>query len=945
MKLLTIYKASAGSGKTFQLALYYVTLILSYEPEAGGKRRLFYPKPNPGRHREILAITFTNKATEEMKDRIIKVLKEVSDVSVKSTYRDKLMERIDTDVQTLARAARAELTELLFDFGNINISTIDSFFQSILRSFAYEADLSGNYDLIIDNKQLNEMAIADTLASAANFKTGTNVDRRHNRDLRQWLYEFLAYRMHEGKDITLFDADSKLRADLGKFIGNLSDENYHRHYAELNSFFEKPDSVMNLRSELERKLDEVSAQAAAIADALLQPDNISAINANKLGIFLRKVSDKDWAAYTKPNWEMMGSGEIPKGCFKSGASDEQVGVITPMIEELLRHCSMQLTIALMLKHIYSLGIFSEVLRTAQEIKVRQNTILLSDTNTLLNRIIGDCHTPFIYERTGQRLHNFLIDEFQDTSRLQWENLSPLLSESLASGNSNLIIGDVKQCIYRFRNAEPGLLDHEIQQELSEFIETPPLTVNYRSAARVVEFNSELFRHIAEQKGLAGPYATVFQEAKNSEKAGYVNLAAVAGEEESLDYMVKEIGRQLDPEKGGYTAGDVVVLVRSRNDARKVVERLLAESRSDGALPGVQVLSDEALYVNSSRAVRFIIDRLRELNRIKRSPAENEPESSNERKRVPTTEREIEWMSNTLQALNAQGIENEDAIREMIKRFNDLNREAPIDPEADKRWRESARGRSLYEIVENLIRNLPDHRWAAEEALHISAFQDLIVEFCRLSAPTVSNFLRAWDINLERNAAIGLAAGVNAIRVMTIHKSKGLEFACVHVPLLDSDLDAERGVKWYDTRDFFKSLDLKCDTPDFYPVEANRNLVGTYFAKEYIHNVGEQILDSVNVLYVAFTRAVNELSVSMKIKPGSGNNVTQVLRPILADMSGTELPDDQPWTCEFGTPTVKTAQSKTAESIETLNVEAYTTTNRTSEMWDFTAPAPDQEFPA
>ncbi len=940
MKLLTIYKASAGSGKTFQLALYYVTLILSYEPETGRKRQLFYPKPNPGRHREILAITFTNKATEEMKDRIIKVLKEVSDVSVKSTYRDKLLEQIDTDVQTLAKAARAELTELLFDFGGINISTIDSFFQSILRSFAYEADLSGNYDLIIDNRQLNEMAIADTLASAANFKTGTTVDRRRNRDLRQWLYEFLAYRMHEGKDITLFDANSKLRTDLGKFIGNLSDENYHRHYAELNKFFERPDAVVNLRRELERKLDEVSAQAAAIADALLQPDNMAAINANKLGAFLKKASNKDCLAYTKPNWEMMGNGEIPTGCFKSGASERQIAAITPMVEKLLRHCSTQLTIVLMLKHIYSLGIFSEVLRTAQEIKVKQNTILLSDTNTLLNRIIGDCPTPFIYERTGQRLHNFLIDEFQDTSRLQWRNLAPLLSESLASGNSNLIIGDVKQCIYRFRNAEPGLLDHEIQQELSEFIETPPLTTNYRSAARVVEFNSELFGHIAKQTGLTVPYGTVRQDARNTDKAGYINFAAVAGEEESLDHMVRAIGRQLDPERGGYTAGDIVVLVRSRNDARKVVERLLAESRADGALPGVQVLSDEALYVNNSRAVRFIIDKLRELNRIKRSDAENDPDTKAERKRVPTTEREIEWMTDTLQALNSQGIENEDAIREMMKRFNGINRKAPIDPDADKHWRESARGRSLYEIVENLIRDLPDQRWASEEALYISAFQDLIVEFCRLSAPSVGNFLRTWYTNLAHNAAVGLAAGVDAIRVMTIHKSKGLEFACVHVPLLDNDLDAERGMKWYDARTIFKSLDLKCDTPDFYPVEANRNLIGTRFAKEYLHNIDEQMLDSVNVLYVAFTRAVNELSVSMKIKAGRGNNVTQVLRPILADMSGTELPEGEPWACEFGDPTVKTGQNRQADNIETLNVPAYTTTNRTSGIWDFTIPAPD-----
>lgn len=938
MSRLTIFKASAGSGKTFQLALYYLTNILSIPIEGSTHRRLISPDISAARHREILAITFTNKATEEMKVRIINALREVSNLKKQSSYRTALLSVIDTDASHLALASARTLSAILYDFGNMHISTIDSFFQSVLRSFAYEADLSGNYELMLDGRQLQEMAIADTLASAANMKTGTNGKALNRQQLRTWLYDFLQQRITDCKDITLFDSQSSLRRDFAFFMRNLSGDAYQKHARQLNDFFSNNRAIENLQAALASKLQAITAETSAIANELL----LSISDFKNVASFIKCASEGRYKDYSSSNISYI-NGEFENSkILKKGTSEADADRLRSLFDKMLANCKLQLTIDAMLKQIYSLGLFKEVDSMERELKLQQNTILLSDTTSLLHGIIDDCPTPFIYERTGQRLHHFLIDEFQDTSLMQWQNLSPLVTESLSSGYDNLIIGDVKQCIYRFRNAEPSLLDRGIELELSDYVSSPTLDKNFRSSPTVVEFNCGLFDKLSQNMGFKGSYSSIHQSAMKTDLPGYVHVETVNSDEEALDRMIQQMQRQLDPAGGGYSPGDIVVLTRTNSQARIIVEKLVSESRNGGALPGVSVLSDEALYVNNSRAVRFMIDKLREINRLKRIK-EDLPEDSRALKRQSTTELDIEWMSRTLTELNSQGIAGEDALTQMLGIFDNESRHAPFSNE-DETLRNLGQGRSLFQIVESLVNMLPDSAWIQEEAIYISAFQDLILDFCRTSSPGINNFLNLWDSTLKSTAAIGLAAGVDAIRVMTIHKSKGLEFPCVHLPFLNDKMDDEKGLKWYDATAAFKALNLPCVTPDIFPVDSVKALDGTFFRDEYQQNRREGMLDSLNVMYVAFTRAVNELSINMRIDSNKSLPVN-IITPVLAEMSQCHLPDKEPWECNFGTPThkdcIQTIQQQ--EAAKTLHIDTYDTPHRLQNMWSFTEPTTEPEL--
>lgn len=937
MNRLTVFKASAGAGKTFQLALRYVVLLLSYECGGDGRRRLYYPTKAPARHREILAITFTNKATEEMKARIINVLKNLSDPDgdPRDPYRSKLLEIIDCKPSDLAKAAREALASLLFDFGEINISTIDSFFQSILRSFAYEADLSGNYDLLIDQKGLLEMAIAETLAAATRTGKRQASATPHSAKLRAWLHSFLSVRMKEGSDITVYDRNSALRKDLFNFINKLYDENYLRNADTIDSFLDAPLAVETLQDALARKLDELNERVATLASELALPENASLLNSRSTATFLRLASEGRFADYSDSNLKAIAAPEesAEKWILKKASDNDRLAV-APKIENLLRLCRLQLTAAQMHRNIYNLGLFSETLKTARDMKLSGNAILLSDTNTLLHRIIGNNPAPFIYERTGRRLRNFLIDEFQDTSRLQWENLAPLLAESLGSGNDNLVIGDVKQCIYRFRNAEPSLLDHELEDALAPYVDTPRLLSNFRSSPVVVNFNSCLFELIARRENLSSSYATVAQQPVRNDLAGHVTFAALPPAVDPLDDMIERIARQLDPAGGNYSPADIVVLVREKSRGEKVVERLLLESRADGRLPGVKVLSDEALFIRNSRAVRFIIDRMRELGRIKRDESSM---SDADNRRTATTEREIEWMKNFLLDLNSQGITGNEAISTMMSRFDELNRRAPHDENAGKRRQMQSRGSSLFQIVERIIADLPDPSWADSEAVYLCAFQDLVIDFSRTASPSISAFMTLWDNVLAPNAAIGLAAGIEAIRVMTIHKAKGLEFPCVHIPYLDMPMTREDSFRWYSTAAVAKELQLPCDIPALYPLRSSRQTAATLFSREYAELCARARFDTVNVLYVAFTRAISELSVTMKARAQSSDCVVNLLRTCLEEMLGRPL-DPDAWQSEFGAPTRKPSPAPAAcePDNDTIVVPAYRTGTRT-DLWQFSDP--------
>lgn len=954
MSKLQVYRASAGSGKTYQLALKYIVLLLG---QWRGDRYYLYSGEDLRRHRGILAITFTNKATQEMRSRIVRELSLLADSEAKSNYRrdlHKLVAPDDTSFsdaavdRRISRAARQALDSMLFDLGEMQVSTIDAFFQRVLRSFAYEADLAGNYELMLENDRMTDMAITNMLALACDMKgiampKGIRVDY-----LRKRVGELMRNQVKNGNEYKIFSTDSSLRADMLTFVKHLSDEDYLTKRVEIDSFLDEPNSVTQLVDALKRKrLAMVSGLAAAVNDIYCTSA------AEKLGANSRKMFDKigcgDVENLTEKNRSFLRPGAdyaslLNKNKFTADVIDELAQKCAALFNEV----RIIFSIDLLLRNAHFIGLFREILAVQQSLKSQLNTILLSDTNELLRLIIDDSDTPFIYERIGRRLQHFLIDEFQDTSKMQWCNLLPLLTESLGNGNENLIIGDVKQCIYRFRNSNPELLAHDLDStdNVKAYIDHQSLDSNWRSAPVIVNFNNMLFEKVGIRADVAPPkadaYKYVRQKAERSDVSGYVDIALTEGNAQGFERMLSHMRREL---QSGYVPGDIAVLVRTRANAHEVVDALLQAER-DGMLPaGTMVVSDEALYVASARSVQWIIAQLTEMNAL--------PEADgrvNSRGLPYASQQDIDWLQEHLLTLADEG-PSDNRLERVINEYNAHRSSTPPDASAaDSQRLKRASGLSLFEIVEELIRNLPDESLRQKEAQYITAFQDLILDYCRQKAPTLQGFLKLWEDELADKAAVGLAEGVDAIRVMTIHKSKGLEFNCVHIPILDKTLDRDLNNRWYYTRTFFQSLDLGVSTPEYFPINprCGIDIDDTVFAADYKKLRDDQTIDEINSLYVAFTRAKQELIISVndprtekQRSAGVGlriNHPSGLLCPILSEIT---VEHNGVW--KFGEPTRKyTARgSAVAESfqeyIQAVDMKTYQTRRR-EDMWSQTKAA-------
>lgn len=956
MSKLRVYRASAGSGKTYQLALKYITLLLG---QWNGDTYRLFKGDDLRRHREILAITFTNKATQEMRSRIVKELALLSDLNADSGYRKDIhlmvapdeTDLLDKDIdRRVSEAARHALDSMLFDFGEMQVSTIDAFFQRVLRSFAYEADLAGNYDLMLENDRMTDMAISNMLAMACGMK-GVVMPRGVNVGyIRQRIGTIVCDQVAKGGEYKIFSADSSLRADMVKFVKQLSDEDYQAKKADIDAFLAKPNAIPRLVEALKAKRDELLLTVNERVDLVLKSEAAAKLSANARKMF-DKICSGEIDSLTPTNLALL----LPDAAYgkllnKNKFTDDVVRFFESAVESVFDVVRTLLSINLLLRNVNFLGLFREILVVQQSLKSHLNTILLSDTNELLRLIIDDSETPFIYERIGRKLHHFLIDEFQDTSRLQWQNLLPLLSESLGNGNENLIIGDVKQCIYRFRNSNPELLAHDIDRNprISPYIEHCSLDSNWRSAPEIVEFNNGLFEKVGQRADVQHPkadaYQTVRQIARNNKISGYVDIALTAKDKlhtPGFTRMVEHMARQL---RSGYTPGDIVVLVRTRSDAHAVVEALLQAGRDEQLPPGTMVLSDEALYVASARSVQWIVAQLQEMNAMPQKQ-----QRINSRGLPSASQQDIDWLQEHLLTI-AKDSTVDNPLEKAIADFNARRQEAGSSDNAMKRRLQRASGQSLFEIVEELIRNLPDDNLRHSEAQYISAFQDLVLDYCRQTAPTLQGFLKLWDDELADKAAVGLAEGVDAVRVMTIHKSKGLEFGCVHIPILDNVIDSERNNRWYDVREFFSALGLEVDTPGYYPIKPNSGINPQYtaFACEFRNLKDDQTIDEINALYVAFTRACQELIVTItdprsESKKGGElplNHPSGLICPLLSAM--TEPSANNTW--KFGEPTQKYvkpsgqgADRQSPEYMEPLILETYETRMREN-IWSQTKAA-------
>lgn len=511
--MLTVYKASAGSGKTFTLTLEYIRSLLGIRDDTGGyvlnSKKYVKDGRNPNRHRHILAITFTVAATGEMKNRIIGELNTLSDPATfsRSPYRSILLSDFGCTDAELCQAARTALAELLFDYRCFNVSTIDSFFQTVLRTFSREIDHQGDYELFIDREEVLGRSTSLMLDDLNHGNEG--IDRRLYNWIRQRTYDAL----NSGNGHNLFNRSGKILAGLVKAAHNAMDETFGENYNDLQEYFADPAKINAFATELKRLIDAQLARFLPIARQALDMLDACGVPANKrpnLASRLEAIAagrippDKDLTlkALTDPDAVTV------KGIFASTCpmSQDDKEAFVALVEPLC----LDLVDAVRRSRIYrqildSLGEleFVFIVREHLEAYLREdNALLIADSGELLKRIISDAEMPFIYERIGMNLSTLLIDEFQDTSRLQWENLKPLVANGSSEGNHSLIIGDVKQAIYGFRNSDSAILDHEVEKgkEFKDKIisrgHTPADNTNHRSAADVVRFNNTLFSRLA-----------------------------------------------------------------------------------------------------------------------------------------------------------------------------------------------------------------------------------------------------------------------------------------------------------------------------------------------------------------------------------------------------------------------------------------------------------------
>lgn len=896
--MLRIYKASAGSGKTYTLAYEYIRLLLGERDEATGRMRL---RRSTGRaHRHILAITFTVKATEEMKKRIIHELAVLAGHepgwTAPSPYAADLMRELGCTADSLREAAAEALRAVLFDFGFFSISTIDSFFQTVLRTFAREAELSGNFDVEIDDSFAVTYGVNEMLSSLDRSAPG-DAEARH---LGNWLLNYMNSLVDNGNKFDVFNRQSQTFANLALFVRKMVGEEFMKHYDEMIAFLSDSSKLTALARAFADKIAAVRRSAIrAAADALgaieASPSG-SLVTANARKLFVKWSSDdvsprELGTTVTKIREDVAAAF---KKAYTSGTDTALEGAIARGAEAIVGAFYMQTALRAVSSQLYILGLLGNIFAHISDFCKDNELMLLKNTTSLLHGIIGEDDAPFVYERIGQEFKHFLIDEFQDTSALQWENLRPLLSNSLADDSDSLIIGDEKQCIYRFRDSDPDLLTGmagEFPDKSMPLKDDLRGNTNWRSAADVVRFNNTIFSAVtADLPALGDVYGNVVQPVSPSHAthAGYVKLTGIAGDRSPrkdgdapgakeayeaavLDILVSDIARQL---AAGYRPADIAVLVRTKAQGKLVIDTLM-ERQAELGRDSLRIVSDDSLRIDSSPTVRLIVSVLRFI-------ASNGAAASTSSSRKAA---EIARLINRYEVEMSRGQTPGDALVTAAVRSDEVAAVAARIA--------GMRCVNLTSIVELIIDGyVGADRLSAENAF-ITAFQDLVVSFTSRGASDLQSFLEWWDLTGHKTPVVS-APDANALCVITIHKSKGLEYSCVHVPFVNARVPGFKDSEWFDTT--LLSHDFDVELPLLLPVRpASWMKEMPQFRPQYERLEREQIIDELNVIYVAFTRAVDELCVSYCDTVGTtgeiiGRAVLRACDPAFADALAARLPE-------------------------------------------------------
>ena len=925
--MLTIYKASAGSGKTFTLAYEYIKLMLCEKvkhfkgpgenssespadssPAAHGSYPYRLLKNPAGRHRHILAITFTNKATAEMKERIIRQLSLLARISPdgaqpdETPYAQKLHDDTGASREQIRESAQSALEGLLANYSEFYVSTIDSFFQMVLRQFAREIERQGDFELTIDDTDAMETGLGMMLDDLNNRRPETT--SRLNDFITARALEYA----EDGKGSNPFDPGSSMYSDMISFMKSICGENFKTRADDMKKYLEKPERFAHYRARLLRLADEAAdmsglqKEMADIVDNEFPRYNFSlGLVFHHLKNLITKLIDTgdlgDTNVLSNSRLPATLSGiycredGTPYGaeCYagyndkvKRGKLIEIPDALWERIFSIFRSYLDKKNRAVMLKRIWNESAQIEIITTIWDYVMRfrneNNRLLLSDANELLSRIISGEELPFIYERLGVRFHHFLIDEFQDTSRMQWENLKPLVREGIANGNDSLIIGDEKQAIYRFRNSDPSMLGHTVAE-----VDFPafPLKIkgnlksentNYRSAPGIVEFNNDFFTRLAKTLGITNynnvvqdlpkpvkpkPYYIKFQEISSLLEGEGLSTTTKDKHKLSLDLMCDEVEREL---ASGFRPGDIAVLVRRRKEGVEAAEALL------NRFPSLRIISEDALLLKNSAAVRGIIGIMRVLSENAGNAENSEcPENSENRPGLY----DLSLLFSRFEYLLSNGTDPAEALAGACSDKSKIK-----DFMADVDRINSMGAIDLHSLVEAIIHVRISEKMRKDEVAYITAFHDMISDFCKTEIPSLKRFLKWWDARSYK-LSIQPPAKADALTVFTIHQAKGLERPCVHIPFGSIELYKDNVALWLDPKGIIPPetcSDGSDDCPPLLLLSAHNSwkFAGDPLSKAYNEDKLAQTGDNLNVIYVAFTRPSVELIVNYDITSDSGS---------------------------------------------------------------------------
>ncbi|MEN9919827.1 MAG: hypothetical protein RL662_2263 [Bacteroidota bacterium] len=855
---LIVYKASAGSGKTHQLTEEYLLLLFK----------------TPFAYKHILAVTFTNKATEEMKSRIIKELAYLAS-DKKSEHLKKLCEAYNKPQEAIQAQARQILTTILHDYSAFSISTIDRFFQQTMRSFTREIGLGGGYNVELDKDKVLRLAIDSMLY---------DLEQSGNEQLLDWLIRFSEEKIEGGETWNIRNDIHALSSEIFKESYKESSDEIQQDISNKELLNEYKQTLLQIIREFEQTSKQIAQKALHIVSRLgLHPEDFKGGSRSTFISFVkwyngeikeptdtfRKTADNIANWYTKTTASELKS-KIEQS-YTEGLNDCVVSILAHYDNSYMYQTAYEIN-----RYFFALGILGDVDKKIREYAAENNVMLISDTTELLTKIIQGADSPFIYEKVGTRIENYMIDEFQDTSGMQWANFLPLVKDSVSAGNKNLIVGDVKQSIYRWRNSDWKLLDEQIDLDFkNNAIRHQSLTNNWRSCKHVIDFNNAIFESssiLLQQlfndstsntatsanfdsftnrirRAYADSYQYIPDKKRETIEDGHVKIEFIDTEEHTdwKQHALQQLPHTIEQlQDSGYSLKDIAILVRTKREGAEVANILLEYKglHSDSSYK-YDIISDEALFIRNSKSIKFIISLLHYL----RNPFDR-----------------------TLQAL---------AIYEYYKFKDNLVAEEAIRshfsldhnfPEAIRQELNRIKELPLYEMVEEIF-NLFNEALDKNENIYIQAFLDTILDFTIKRVSDLDSFLVWWEES-GQNQTIYTPDGQDAIRIMTIHKSKGLEFKAVLIPFCNWEIDHKMPVILW-----CKPQIQPFDLLKLVPVKYSQKLSNTLFAYEYYNEKLHAFIDNLNILYVAFTRAVKDLIIftpKPKETPKNINSISSLL---------------------------------------------------------------------